>query len=151
MSAEAAADLIQQRLIIASRLRAVGLIISTLSSPGPPPCCYTGPSVCHFLLLHCPLQSSVFVCVHMLWASRDGGLGVREISLFHWEQYPFWCISGLFVSLTRTNRLVADRRRMKWREGKKVNEVEMREWETLFAGHSRPLDYLSVVYGCCCF
>lgn len=107
----------QQCFIIASRLRAVGLITflcyNTLSLPGPPPCCYTGSSVCHFLLLHWPLQSSVFVCVWTCCAHPEmGGWGSSQ---FHREQYPFWCISALFVSLTRTNRPMADRRRMKWR------------------------------------
>lgn len=141
-------DLMQQCFIIANRLRAVGLITflchTTLSLPGPLPCCYTGFSVCHFLLLHCPLQSSVCVCVDMLCASRDGGLGVWEISQFHREQYPFWCISAFFVSLTRTNRPMADG---EWSEGReKVNESE---W-TVLSGHWRPLDYQSVVYDCSC-
>lgn len=58
----------------------MGLIKSlsppTISFLGPASCCYTGPSVCHFLLLH--IQSSVFVCV--LCASRDGGQGDFSVS-----------------------------------------------------------------------
>lgn len=89
---------------------------------------HTVPAWASSLLLHRPLCLSLsqhtvdynppYLCVHMLPASTDGGMGLREISLFHWEQYPFWCISALFVSLTRTNKAAADRRRIEWREGK---------------------------------
>lgn len=115
MRAEGADDLIQQCFITANGLRALGLITclcsTTLSLPGPPPCCYTGSSVCHFLLLRCPLQCSVFVCVWTCCAHPEmggWGEGVWEISQFRREQYPFWCNSALFVSLTRTNRAMAD-------------------------------------------
>lgn len=129
MRAEAA-DLVQQGFIMASRLRPGGLITSlchtTLSSPGPPPCCYTGPSVCHFPLLHTLLQSSVSVSVRLLCASRDGGGGwVRGSGRIHCSMEnntPFDASHYSFFSVTRTNWIVADRRRMKFREGKREGE-----------------------------
>jgi len=128
-------------------------------------------SLCHFLgppaVTLAPLSvtfsyritrcSPLYLCVLIPCASRDrwrGGVGCSgsgRISLFHREQYPFWCISEPFVSLTRTNGLVADGMRMKWREEAWVNGAEMRGYKTLLSGYSRLLHYLLVVYGRCCF
>lgn len=78
------------------------------------------------LLLHRPLCLSLslttlpttILCICVCTCCVHPEMGGWGSGRFHWEQYPFWCISVLFVSLTRTNRPVADRRRMKWREGK---------------------------------
>lgn len=56
---------------------------------------------------------SFSVYVHAVCVQRWGDGDQGDFTVFG-EQCLFWCISALFVSLTRTNRPVADRRRMKW-------------------------------------
>lgn len=112
---------LQQCLVPNSRPRARGLITTHCPGLGLPPAVTQAPLSVTFPTTHptTTLCICVCVCVSLLRASTDTGAGGQgEFTALAENNAPFDASHHSLFLLTRTNQFAADRRRMKFREGK---------------------------------